>query len=94
MQETSYAKMAESKLHENLKKLQVFFLKYSLQGSYRIGHGGVSDFVFSISFVDRMFCFIWQGINLRTTEMQDTARSFSSMAKELLKTAENDKRSS
>ncbi|KAK3224305.1 hypothetical protein Dsin_011330 [Dipteronia sinensis] len=54
--ETSYAKMAESKLHENLKKLQ--------------------------------------GINLRTTEMQDTARSFSSMAKEMLRTAENDKRSS
>ncbi|KAK2657637.1 hypothetical protein Ddye_010689 [Dipteronia dyeriana] len=54
--ETSYAKLAESKLHENLKKLQ--------------------------------------GINLRTTEMQDTARSFSSIAKEMLRTAENDKRSS
>ncbi|KAL5752322.1 hypothetical protein ACOSQ2_022829 [Xanthoceras sorbifolium] len=54
--ETSAARIAESKLHENLKKLQ--------------------------------------DISLRTTEMQDTARSFSSMAKELLKTAENDKRSS
>ncbi|KAJ0097644.1 hypothetical protein Patl1_29273 [Pistacia atlantica] len=56
MQESSVAKMAESKLHENLKKLQ--------------------------------------GISLRTTEMQDTARSFSSMAKEVLKIAEHDKRSS
>ncbi|XP_031269259.1 uncharacterized protein LOC116127759 isoform X2 [Pistacia vera] len=54
--ESSVAKMAESKLHENLKKLQ--------------------------------------GISLRTTEMQDTARSFSSMAKEVLKIAEHDKRSS
>ncbi|XP_050228000.1 uncharacterized protein LOC126677432 isoform X2 [Mercurialis annua] len=51
--ETSAAKLAESKLHENVKKLQ--------------------------------------GINLRTTEMQDTAKSFSAMARELLKTAEKDK---
>ncbi|KAF8405551.1 hypothetical protein HHK36_010458 [Tetracentron sinense] len=34
-----------------------------------------------------------QGINTRTTEMQDTARSFSFMAKEVLRTAEQDKRS-
>ncbi|XP_044461920.1 uncharacterized protein LOC123193167 isoform X3 [Mangifera indica] len=54
--ESSVAKMAENKLHENLKKLQ--------------------------------------GINLRTTEMQDTARSFSSMAKEVLKIAEQNKKSS
>lgn len=54
--ETSVARMAESKLHENSKKLQ--------------------------------------GISLRTTEMQSTAKSFSSMAKELLRTADNDKRSS
>lgn len=55
--ETSAAKMAESKLQENLKKLQ--------------------------------------GINLRTTEMQDTAKSFSSMANQVLRTAEQqqDKRS-
>ncbi|CAJ2635925.1 unnamed protein product [Trifolium pratense] len=55
--ETSVAKMAESKLQENLKKLQ--------------------------------------GINLRTTEMQDTAKSFSSMANQVLRTAEQqqDKRS-
>ncbi|KAI5683958.1 hypothetical protein M9H77_05186 [Catharanthus roseus] len=33
-----------------------------------------------------------QGISLKTTEMQDTARSFSSMAKEVLRFAENDKR--
>ncbi|KAJ4714050.1 Transducin/WD40 repeat protein [Melia azedarach] len=52
--ESSVAKVAESKLHENLKKLQ--------------------------------------GINLRTTEMQDTARSFSSMAKDVLRIAEHDKR--
>ncbi|KAG6394399.1 hypothetical protein SASPL_144983 [Salvia splendens] len=31
-----------------------------------------------------------QGISLKTTEMQDTARSFSSMAKEVLRFAEND----
>ncbi|KAL2522035.1 Transducin/WD40 repeat-like superfamily protein [Forsythia ovata] len=35
-----------------------------------------------------------QGINLKTTEMQDTARSFSSMAKEVLKFAETDKKGS
>ncbi|GMP26941.1 hypothetical protein CsSME_00003162 [Camellia sinensis var. sinensis] len=52
----SAAKMAQSKLGENVKKLQ--------------------------------------GISLRTTEMQDTARSFSSMAKEVLRIAEHDKRSS
>lgn len=54
--EPSVAKMAESKLRENSKKLQ--------------------------------------GINLKTTEMQDTARSFSSMAKEVLRIAEHDKKSS
>lgn len=38
---------------------------------------------------------IRQGINLRTTEMQDTAKSFSSMANQVLRTAEQqqDKRS-
>ncbi|GMH06607.1 hypothetical protein Nepgr_008447 [Nepenthes gracilis] len=51
--ESSYAKMAESKLAENLKKLQ--------------------------------------GINVRSTEMQDTARSFSSMAKDMLRNFERDK---
>ncbi|XP_052190065.1 uncharacterized protein LOC127799878 isoform X2 [Diospyros lotus] len=54
--DSSVAKMAESKLSENLRKLQ--------------------------------------GISLRTTQMEDTARSFSSMAKEVLRIAENDKRSS
>lgn len=54
--ESSVAKMAESKLHDNLRKLQ--------------------------------------GVSLRTTEMQNTAKSFSSMAKELLRTAEQDRRSS
>ncbi|KAF7829057.1 Syntaxin-binding protein 5 [Senna tora] len=53
--ETSVAKLAQSKLQENIKKLQ--------------------------------------GINLRTTEMQETARSFSSLAKQVLRTAEQDKRS-
>ncbi|XP_022941599.1 uncharacterized protein LOC111446607 [Cucurbita moschata] len=48
--ETSDAKMAESKLQENAKKLQ--------------------------------------GISQRATEMQDTAKSFSSMANQLLRTAE------
>ncbi|XP_059623340.1 uncharacterized protein LOC132266480 [Cornus florida] len=52
--ESSVAKMAQSKLNENLKKLQ--------------------------------------GISLKTTEMQDTARSFSSMAKEVLRSAEHDNR--
>ncbi|CAL9027362.1 unnamed protein product [Prunus brigantina] len=54
--EANIAKMAESKLQENMKKLQ-------------------------------------QGINLRTTEMQDTAKSFSSLANELLRT-EQDRRGS
>ncbi|CAL8171514.1 unnamed protein product [Prunus armeniaca] len=53
--EANIAKMAESKLQENMKKLQ--------------------------------------GINLRTTEMQDTAQSFSSLANELLRT-EQDRRGS
>ncbi|KAK6125888.1 hypothetical protein DH2020_040368 [Rehmannia glutinosa] len=35
-----------------------------------------------------------QGISMKTTEMQDTARSFSSMAKEVLRFAENDKKAS
>ncbi|MED6220148.1 hypothetical protein PIB30_117537 [Stylosanthes scabra] len=33
-----------------------------------------------------------QGINLRATEMQDTAKSFSSLAKQMLRTAEQDRR--
>ncbi|KAA8547593.1 hypothetical protein F0562_004022 [Nyssa sinensis] len=52
--ESSEAKMAVSKLNENLRKLQ--------------------------------------GISMKTTEMQDTAQSFSSMAKEVLRSAENDRR--
>ncbi|KAI3451362.1 hypothetical protein Pfo_008027 [Paulownia fortunei] len=35
-----------------------------------------------------------QGINMKTTEMQDTALSFSSMAKEVLRFAENEKKGS
>ncbi|CAA2975560.1 uncharacterized protein LOC111387404 [Olea europaea subsp. europaea] len=35
-----------------------------------------------------------QGINLKTNEMQDTAQSFSSMAKEVLRIAETDKKGS
>lgn len=35
-----------------------------------------------------------QGINIRTTEMQNSAQSFSSMAKEVLRLSENDKKSS
>ncbi|KAL8472511.1 hypothetical protein ACS0TY_029019 [Phlomoides rotata] len=35
-----------------------------------------------------------QGISLKSTEMQDTARSFSSMAKEVLRFAENEKKGS
>ncbi|KAI8536802.1 hypothetical protein RHMOL_Rhmol10G0285300 [Rhododendron molle] len=35
-----------------------------------------------------------QGINIRTTEMQNSAQSFSSMAKEVLRLTENDKKSS
>lgn len=53
--ETNVAKIAESKLQENTRKLQ--------------------------------------GINLRTTEMQDTAQSFSSLAKQVLRT-EQDRRAS
>ncbi|RDY02840.1 Syntaxin-binding protein 5, partial [Mucuna pruriens] len=52
--ETSVAKLAESKLQENMKKLQ--------------------------------------GINLRTTEMQDKAKSFSLLANQVLRTAEQDRR--
>ncbi|KAM3709989.1 hypothetical protein ACJW31_02G216300 [Castanea mollissima] len=49
--ESSAAKMAESKLHDNLRKLQ--------------------------------------GINSRATEMQDTAKSFSSMAEQVLRTEQH-----
>ncbi|GMY11090.1 isoform 2 of syntaxin-binding protein 5 [Fagus crenata] len=49
--ESSAAKMAESKLHENLRKLQ--------------------------------------GINSKATEMQDTAKSFSSMAEQVLRTEQH-----
>ncbi|CAH2076634.1 unnamed protein product [Thlaspi arvense] len=55
-EETSAAKMAHSKLQDNLKKLQ--------------------------------------GISLKTTEMEDTAKSFSSTAKELLNAVEFNKQSS
>ncbi|XP_010446909.1 PREDICTED: uncharacterized protein LOC104729648 [Camelina sativa] len=55
-EETGAAKMAQSKLQDNLKKLQ--------------------------------------GISLRTTEMEDTAKSFSSTAKELLNAVEFNKQSS
>ncbi|KAK7262765.1 hypothetical protein RJT34_30345 [Clitoria ternatea] len=51
--ETSVAELAESKLQENVKKLQ--------------------------------------GINLRAAEMQDKAKSFSSLANQVLRTAEQDK---
>ncbi|KAK7360314.1 hypothetical protein VNO77_02298 [Canavalia gladiata] len=54
-EETTTAKLAESKLQENVKKLQ--------------------------------------GINIRTTEMQDKAKSFSSLANQVLRTVEQDKRS-
>ncbi|KAL1288752.1 hypothetical protein AAHE18_20G007000 [Arachis hypogaea] len=54
--ETSAAKLSESKLRDNLNKLQ--------------------------------------GINVKTTEMQDTAKSFSSLANQVLRTAEQDRRSS
>ncbi|XP_008448470.2 uncharacterized protein LOC103490647 isoform X2 [Cucumis melo] len=53
--DTNVAKMTESKLQENVTKLQ--------------------------------------GINLRATDMQDTAKSFSSMATQLLRTAEHGKKS-
>ncbi|XP_047178116.1 uncharacterized protein LOC124845114 [Vigna umbellata] len=52
--ETSAAKLAQSKLQENMKKLQ--------------------------------------GINLRTTEMQDEAKSFSLLANNVLQTAEREKK--
>ncbi|CAJ1942207.1 unnamed protein product [Sphenostylis stenocarpa] len=52
--ETSVAKLAQSKLQENMNKLQ--------------------------------------GINLRTTEMQDKAKSFSLLANQVLRIAEQDKR--
>ncbi|XP_010432265.1 PREDICTED: uncharacterized protein LOC104716576 isoform X2 [Camelina sativa] len=55
-EETGAAKMAQSKLQDNLKKLQ--------------------------------------GISLRTTEMEDTAKSFSSTAKELLNAVEFNKQGS
>lgn len=54
--ESSAAKIAQNKLHENIRKLQ--------------------------------------GINLRATEMQETASSFSAMAKEVLRISEKDKQSS
>ncbi|KAF3592346.1 hypothetical protein DY000_02027950 [Brassica cretica] len=56
VQEVGAAKMAQSKLQDNLKKLQ--------------------------------------GISLKTTEMEDTAKSFSSTAKELLNAVEFNKQSS
>lgn len=44
--------------------------------------------------VPKILDYFLQGINIKTTEMQDNARSFSSMANELLRSAENDRRSS
>lgn len=39
-----------------------------------------------------IYNYIVQGINQRATDMQDTAKSFSSMANQLLRTAEHGKR--
>jgi hypothetical protein len=39
------------------------------------------------------FIIIWQGIELHTTEIQNTAKSFLSRAKQVLRNAEQDKRS-
>lgn len=45
-------------------------------------------------FPEKCFWLIGQGINLRATEMQETASSFSAMAKEVLRISEKDKQSS
>jgi hypothetical protein len=39
------------------------------------------------------FLITWQGIDLQTTEIQNTAKSFLSRAKQVLRNAEQDKRS-
>lgn len=89
-QETGAAKLAESKLQENLKKLQVVSL---LKGKNSYGW-----YIFSLTTIQRMSMpnlFVtlefWQGINIRTTEMQDKAKSFSLLANQVLRT-EQDKR--
>ena len=38
--------------------------------------------------IHALILFVGQGINLRATQMQDTARSFSSLAKQVLRTAD------
>jgi len=39
------------------------------------------------------FLITWQGVELHTAEMENTAKSFLSMAKQVLQNAEQDKRS-
>lgn len=93
--------MAESKLHENSKKLQVLceiiaFVINSIRPPLQFPdrYHAVGQLTELECHFFTVFFFFWQGINLKTTEMQDTARSFSSMAKEVLRIAEHDKKSS
>lgn len=48
----------------------------------------------SFLYLRTCLCVSLQGISLRTTEMEDTAKSFSSTAKELLNAVEYNKQSS
>lgn len=98
LQESTVAKRAQIKLDENTRKLQVSFTLTKKQFKFRnpmpmysrkIGRKKQKK-------KDRTYLFTfltWQGINLRATDMQDTAKSFSSLAKQVLRTSGQDRRS-
>lgn len=71
----------------------LFYIKHSI--FYHSLNYSAAKCVISNLFDTSKHFLICQGINLRTTEMQDTAKSFSSMANQVLRTAEQqqDKRS-
>jgi len=88
LQESTAAKRARIKLHENTKKLGVSFTLTKNEKTVRISlsYAIVNKKIWGRKSRTYLFTYLltWQGINLRATEMQDTAKSFSSLAKQVL----------
>ncbi|KAG5060901.1 hypothetical protein JHK87_001930 [Glycine soja] len=86
--ESTAAKRARIKLHENTKKLRVSFTLTKNEKTVRISlsYAIVNKKIWGGKSRTYLFTYLltWQGINLRATEMQDTAKSFSSLAKQVL----------
>ena len=100
LQETTrVAKLAESKLRENTRKLQVPYMSTKSQkccgmslARANLCQKNKNDENSKISLFT-YFLITRQGVELHTAEMENTAKSFLSMAKQVLQNAEQDKRS-